>query len=68
MRVIVTQRSEAIEFFLPGGIPEGKLDVDIVDEDVMDVVLEDRRFTAIAMWLVDGAPARPVCSRMGGTH
>ena len=34
MGVIVGEGAEAIEFFLAGCIPEGKLDVDVIDEDV----------------------------------
>lgn len=34
MGIIVGEGAEAVEFFLAGGVPEGELDVDIVDEDV----------------------------------
>jgi hypothetical protein len=42
--VIVGEGSESVEFFLTGSIPEGQLDVDIIDEDVVDVVFEDGGF------------------------
>ena len=44
MRVVVGEGSQPVEFFLPGGVPERELDVDVVDEDVMDVVFEDGGF------------------------
>lgn len=45
--VIVGERSQTVEFFLSGGVPERELDVDVVDEDVVDVVLKDG-------WFADG--------------
>lgn len=44
VRVVVRQRAQAVEFFLPGRVPERELDVRVVDEDVVDVVFEDGRF------------------------
>ena len=41
MGVVVGEGAQAVEFFLAGGVPEGKLDVDIVDEYVVYVVFED---------------------------
>lgn len=29
---------------MAGGIPEGELDVDVIDEDIVDVIFEDGRF------------------------
>lgn len=34
MGIIVGEGAEAIEFFLAGCVPEGELDMDVVDEDV----------------------------------
>lgn len=34
MGVVVRKGAQAIKLFLPGGVPEGKLDVDVVDEDI----------------------------------
>lgn len=34
MGVVVGEGAEAVEFFLPGGVPEGELDVHVVYEDV----------------------------------
>lgn len=41
MGVVIRKGAQAVEFFLARGIPEGELDVDIIDEDVVDVVFED---------------------------
>ena len=41
MGVIIRKRAQAVEFFLAGGIPQGELDVNIIDEDVVDVVFEN---------------------------
>lgn len=38
MGVIVGEGAEPVEFFLAGRVPEGELDVGVVDEDVVDVV------------------------------
>lgn len=40
MRIIVAQRAKAVELFLAGRVPKRKLDVYIIDEDVVYVVLE----------------------------
>jgi hypothetical protein len=42
--VVVGEGAQAVEFFLAGGVPEGELHVDVVDEDVVDVVFEDGGF------------------------
>lgn len=47
MGVIVAQRSQSVELFLPCSVPKGELDVGVVNEDVVDVVLEDRGFTEV---------------------
>lgn len=44
MGVIVRKGAQAVEFFLAGGVPEGELDVDIINEDIMNVVFENSRF------------------------
>lgn len=44
MGVIVRKGTQAIKFFLAGGVPEGELDVDVIDEDVVDVVFENGGF------------------------
>jgi hypothetical protein len=44
--VVVGEGAQAVEFFLAGRVPEGELDVDVVDEDVVDVVFEDGGFAA----------------------
>lgn len=44
MGVIVRKGAQAVKFFLAGGVPEGELDVDIINEDVVDVVFENGRF------------------------
>ena len=44
MGVVVGKRSQTVEFFLSGCVPEREFDVDIVDEDVVDVVFEDGWF------------------------
>jgi len=49
VRVVVGEGAQPVEFFLPGGVPEGELDVHVVDEDVVDVVFEDGWFAAIAL-------------------
>ena len=41
MGIVIRKRAQAVEFFLASGVPEGELDVDIVDENVMDVVFKD---------------------------
>lgn len=41
MGIVIRKRAQAVEFFLARGVPEGELDVDIVDENVMDVVFKD---------------------------
>ena len=46
MRVVVGEGSQPVEFFLPGGVPERELDVDVVDEDIMDVVFENGGFAS----------------------
>ena len=38
VRVIVRQRAQSIEFFLPSSIPEGQFNVHIVDKDVVYIV------------------------------
>ena len=54
MGVIIRKRAQAVEFFLAGSVPEGQLDVNVVDEDVVDVIFEDgglvhcRKVAAIA--------------------
>ena len=54
MGVIIRKRAQAVEFFLAGSIPEGQLDVNVIDEDVVDVVFKDgglvhgRKVAAIA--------------------
>jgi hypothetical protein len=32
--VVVGEGAETVEFFLSGGVPEGELDVDAIDEDI----------------------------------
>lgn len=44
MRVVVGEGAQTVEFFLPRGVPEGELDVDVVDKDVVDVIFEDGGF------------------------
>jgi hypothetical protein len=34
MGVVIGEGAEPVEFFLACGVPEGELDVDIVDEDI----------------------------------
>lgn len=41
MGIIVRKRAQAVELFLASGIPQGELDMDIIDEDVVDVVFEN---------------------------
>ena len=41
MGVVIRKRAQAVEFFLASGIPQGELDVNIIDEDVVDVVFEN---------------------------
>jgi hypothetical protein len=36
--IIVRQRTQTVEFFLAGRVPEGEFYVNIVDEDVVDIV------------------------------
>ena len=43
MGVVIREGAQPVEFLLAGGVPKGKLDVDIVDEDVVDVVFKDGR-------------------------
>lgn len=44
MGVIVGEGAQAVELLLAGGVPEGELDVDVVDKDVVDVVFKDGGF------------------------
>lgn len=59
MGVVIRKGAQAVELFLAGGIPEGELDMDIIDENVMDVVFEDgglvycRKIPAIAQGASD---------------
>lgn len=36
MGVVVGEGAQAVEFFLAGGVPEGELDVDVVDEYICE--------------------------------
>ena len=44
MGVVVGEGAQAVEFFLAGGVPEGELDVDVVNENIVDVIFEDGGF------------------------
>lgn len=41
MSVVIGKRAQAVEFLLASGIPQGELDMDIIDEDVVNVVFEN---------------------------
>ena len=43
MGVVIREGAQPVEFFLAGGIPEGELDVYIIDKDIVDVVFKNGR-------------------------
>ena len=57
--VIIRKGTQTVELFLTGGVPEGELDVHIIDKDVMNIVFEDsglvycRKVAAIAQSALD---------------
>lgn len=41
MSVVIRKRAQAVKFLLASGIPQGELDMDIIDEDIVDIVFEN---------------------------